>query len=64
MNILNILLSNTGEYQENRQIYGFLNIGCVILPLEDSFVQKLSEDGVYMSACIEIMVDIEPRLQL
>ena len=27
--------------------YGFQNIGRVILPLEDSFVRKLSEGGVF-----------------
>ena len=28
--------------------YGFQNIGRVILPLEDSFVRKLSEGGVHV----------------
>ena len=49
--ILNILLSNTGEYQDNRPIQrgdGFQNIGRIILPLEDRFVRKLSEGGVCM----------------
>ena len=52
MNILNILLSNTGEYQDNRPIQrrdGFQDIGRVILPLEDSFVRKLSEGGVFIT---------------
>ena len=59
VNILNILLSNIGEYQDNRPIQrrdvDSKNIGRVILPLEDSFVRKLSEGGVYQSKNLAVI---------
>ena len=46
VNICYILLSNSGDYQENRPIQR-RDMDCVILPLEYSFVRKLSEGGVH-----------------